>query len=129
MKFSQKKMDQAAIGVSMLCILHCIFLPLMLILVPVVWLQVLADESVHKFLVCIAFIISLVALSIGCKRHKGWHVLVLGITGFACLIFAVLFGHDVLGENMERIMTVVGSCLVIACHIRNYRLCANTACA
>ncbi|RJE76365.1 MerC domain-containing protein [Pseudoalteromonas citrea] len=129
MKFPQKRMDQAAIGVSMLCILHCIFLPLMLLLVPAIGLQFLADESVHQLLVCIALVISLVALSIGCKRHKAWHVLIVGIAGLACLVFAVVFGHDLLGELMERIMTVVGSGLIIACHIRNYRLCAKTTCS
>ncbi|MBQ4862526.1 MerC domain-containing protein [Pseudoalteromonas sp. MMG013] len=128
MKYTQKRMDQTAIGISMLCIAHCIFLPLLLVLVPSVGLGFLANETVHQYLVCGALVISFVALSIGCKRHNAWHVLIVGLTGLSCLVFAVVFGHDVLGEMMERVVTLIGSGLIIACHIRNYRLCAKVPC-
>lgn len=127
-RYTQKQIDYAAIGVSILCIAHCILLPLLLVLIPTLGLAFLADETIHQYLVGVALIVSGIALGAGCKRHRSLPILAMGVAGLSCLLFASIFGHDLLGEFMEGVMTVVGSALLIMCHIRNYRLCERVGC-
>lgn len=125
---AQLVLDQIAIGISALCALHCLLAPLALVLVPTLAAAPLADENFHRALVLLVVPASAVALSLGCRRHKDWFVLLAGFGGMAGLVAAAIFGHEVLGESGERIATVVMTILLAAGHVRNFRLCRNDGC-
>ena len=44
------------------------------------------------------------------------------------LIFTATLGHDVLGENGERIATLFGATLIAVGHLRNFMLCRQVEC-
>lgn len=125
---TQTLSDKAAIGLSALCIVHCLVLPIALTLLPTLASLPIADESFHKLLLVAIIPSSLLAVVIGCRKHRSMQVAALCGTGIALLIGAVLFGHDMLGEIGEKALTAVGSIFLILGHIQNHRLCKKSTC-
>jgi hypothetical protein len=122
--------DKAAIGISTLCLVHCLLLPIALALLPsMALLATLSDEAFHLLLVALVMPTSIVALTLGCRRYRSWQVLALGTTGLAILILTALYAHDLLGEELEKLSTVLGALLVAASHIQNFRLCTQKECS
>ena len=121
-------LDRSAIGLSFLCVLHCLAVPLTLILVPSLAALPIADERVHLLLVLLVLPTSTVALTLGCRQHGLKHILAWGLTGIAILVLAAGLGEEFLGEYGEKILTVVGSVLVVVGHILNFKCCRTAGC-
>jgi len=115
--------DKLAISLSFLCTLHCLVLPLAIVLMPSLAILPFEDEAFHQGLLIAVIPISTFALTIGCKKHKRYRLLLLGGIGLCILITSAILGHDLLGETWEKILTVIGACLIALGHIWNYRLC------
>lgn len=117
-------LDKAAIGFSTLCIVHCLLLPIAVILLPSVSaLTVLEDELFHLLLLVLVLPTSVIALMLGCKRHRSLTVMMLGISGLTILTITAIFGHDLVGATGERMATVFGASVLAAGHLLNYRFC------
>ncbi|MBT3661812.1 MAG: MerC domain-containing protein [Rhodospirillaceae bacterium] len=121
-------LDKFAVSTSAVCAIHCLCLPLFLSVVPALSATVLGQESFHEMLLWLVIPLSLVALSMGCRKHKSWLVLFLGLVGLGLLIVAATMGHDILGEGGERMATLMGAIAIAAGHIRNYTLCRVSMC-
>jgi FtsH-binding integral membrane protein len=121
-------LDRAAIGLSTLCVLHCLALPLLLVLAPSLAVLPIADEQFHLLLVYLVLPTSILALFLGCRRHHRWSVLMWGMSGVGVLVFTALLGHDLMGELGEKVLTVMGALLVVVGHGLNFRLCRSRAC-
>lgn len=114
--------DKLAIGISVLCMLHCLLLPLALILLPAATgLALLNHELVHEGLLFAIIPISVVALLAGYRHHGSLPALLFGSIGMLLLIGAVLVAHEQSGEIAEIAMTVIGSVLLIYGHVVNYK--------
>lgn len=122
---SQKLLDRIAMAASGLCAVHCLFTPVLIVLVPVVASSLLADETFHQFMLLWVVPTSVLALWIGCRRHRDGSVLFLGIAALLILITAALWGHELFGEHIEKAATILGSLVLIIGHWRNYRLCPD----
>jgi hypothetical protein len=114
--------DKVAMALSLLCFIHCLALPLLVLLAPSVWLISLSDESFHQLLFLAVIPISSLALWRGFKQHRRLPVLALVMLGLLVLGMAVGLGHDRLGEWGEKLLTLVGALLVAAGHWWNYRV-------
>ena len=121
-------LDRSAIGLSFLCVLHCLVVPLTLILVPSLAALPIADERVHLLLVLLVLPTSAVALTLGCRQHGLKYILAWGLTGIAILVLAAGLGEEFLGEYGEKILTVIGSVLVAVGHILNFKCCRTAGC-
>ena len=121
-------LDKYAISTSAICAIHCLCLPLMLSFFPALSSSLFGQERFHVLLLFLVIPLSLVSLSIGCKRHKSRFVASFGLSGIIVLIFTATAGHDLLGEIGERVATVVGATLIAIGHLRNYRLCRQVQC-
>ncbi len=86
------------------------------------------QEAFHVWLLWLVIPLSVVALSMGCRQHKSLSVILLGLLGLSLLIIAATLGHDVLGENGERAVTLVGAIAIAAGHLRDFSLCRRAAC-
>lgn len=128
MKQLQAIADKTAISLSFICTLHCLAAPFALALLPTLAAINLADEAFHLWMVIAVIPTSLLALSMGCKKHRDYRVLLLGIIGLGLLILAAFFGHDLLGESAETGLTVLGSIIIAAGHVLNHRLCQLSRC-
>ena len=121
-------LDKASISLSVVCAIHCLLLPLALVLIPSMAVLPIADERFHQLLVVLVLPTSLFALTIGCRRHRQWRVMVCGALGLTVLFLTVLAGHEMLGEFGEKSLTLLGAILVAISHIINFRQCKATKC-
>ena len=120
--------DKSAIVLSFLCALHCLLLPAAIVLYPSTLGFLPGDESVHFALLFLVIPISAYALVKGGKVHKSRKVFITGISGLLVLVAAVVLGHDILGEIGEKILTGLGSIIVIIAHVQNHLICRATDC-
>jgi len=125
MKNLQAISDKTAISLSLLCTIHCLALPLAVVLLPAIAALPLEDEAFHFWMVFAVVPISIYALTMGCKKHKNYRILLVGIIGLIILIATVFLGHNLLGETWEKIFTVIGSVFIALGHFWNYRLCQH----
>lgn len=121
----QTTTDKAAISLSILCMVHCLLLPLLAVLLPSIAALPLQDEVFHIWMVIAVVPISAYALTMGCKKHKRYQILFIGSIGLLTLSVVAFLGHDWLGEELEKAFTVIGAIIIAIAHIRNYRLCQN----
>jgi hypothetical protein len=128
MKKLQAIADKTAISLSFICTLHCLALPFAVALMPTFAAINLEDEAFHLWMLVAVIPTSLLALSIGCKKHRDYRVLLLGITGLSLLILAAFLGHDLLGESGETALSVLGASIIVAGHLLNHRLCQHSRC-
>ena len=126
---TQQNSDKIAMTLSMICVIHCFFVPSFLILGAGYLSFAIDNEFVHKAIVLLAVPISLFALSIGYKNHKTSSFIPMAIFGLILLILAVVLGESVLGETGERILTLVGSISLAYAHYKNYQTCKELDCS
>ncbi len=121
-------MDKFAVSTSTVCGIHCLSLPLVLGVFPAIGTTLLGGEAFHVWLLWAVIPLSLLALSLGCQKHKDMSVLVIGLVGLTFLIIAASIGHDVLGEIGERTITLFGAITIAVGHFRNFKLCRQFEC-
>jgi len=119
----QSTTDKMAISLSALCAIHCLVLPLLVVSLPSLSALPLQDEMFHIWMVVAVIPISIYALTMGCKKHKNYTMLFIGVLGLAILAVAAFMGHDLLGHELEKVFTVIGAFIIAAVHVWNYRLC------
>jgi len=115
--------DKFAIGLSLLCTLHCLALPLLILLLPAVSAVFLTDEGFHFYMVMMVLPISCFSLWVGFKQHQEGKILLQGVTGLIILSITVLLGHEQLGEITEKLLTLLGSSFICYSHYLNYKVC------
>jgi hypothetical protein len=121
-------LDRASIGLSVICVLHCFATPILLAFAPSLLALPVADEKFHAVLIFLILPASLVALTLGCRRHGDMSVVYWGCGGLVVLLGTLVLGHDLLGDAGEKIMTVFGSGLVVIGHTLNFRACRASTC-
>lgn len=137
----QRAADVSAISLASLCALHCLLLPVLLLAGPVLGGLALADERFHQSLVFITLPVSVVGLYLGCRKHQQFLSVGMGTVGICIIVLATytqtilssdLWSHAYLNDALiEKVLSVLGSLLLIMAHIKNYRLCRlkNCRCA
>ena len=124
MKSLRALTDKFAIGLSLTCTIHCLVLPVLLVLLPSITVLQLADnEAFHFWMIVVIIPTSTFALSMGCKQHKRYRLLLLGFIGLSLLILALILGEEILGEYGEKLVTTIGAGFIAVGHWFNYRLC------
>ena len=124
----QNLTNKAAIGLSIACSIHCLALPIAVVLIPTIATLPIANEAFHFWFWVFAVPASVIALSMGCKKHRNVKVLTAGAMGITLLTASTFVGHDLFGELGEKIMTVVASLFIVTSHIFNHRLCRLNQC-
>lgn len=105
--------DMAAIGLSGLCMIHCLALPLAAAALPLagVWAEA---EWVHWAFALVAAPISLWTLT----RHRARLPLALGLFGLACLFAGAA---EFPTHEAETAVTVAGGLLQAVAHVLNWK--------
>lgn len=112
------KIDQAAIGFSLICVVHCAILPLAAISMP--FLGLLADADwVHWLFTALAIAAAVMTFSVAHSARQPSFVLPAS-TGVALLLLALI--AEPLGLD-ERLPTVSGAMLLAGAHL--FRLFRN----
>lgn len=116
MKTTNALLDASAIALSSLCLLHCLALPLLAAMLPLmgVWAEA---EWVHALFVAIAAPVTGFALW---RAHRQHRLPVLAITGALAGLLLLLAGAvGWPSHEAETPMTVVGSLLLASTHVWN----------
>ncbi len=112
---TSRRLDGVAIGLSALCLIHCLALPLLISLLPIAGLFGFEDEWVHKVLVIA--VVPVTALAAWSAGHRAWSFLTLAGLGIT-LLLAGAFVHPL--HDFEVPLTVVGALLVAAAHAHRW---------
>lgn len=97
-----------------------------MVLLPSVVAYHLQNEAFHFWMIVVVLPVSVFALTLGCKQHNRYHVMIFGVIGLALLVFAIVAGGVFFGENGEKILTILGAGFVTVGHLMNFRLCRQS---
>lgn len=114
---------------SAACAVHCVAAPVALVVGTTLPASFFTNEAFHQTLLWGILPAALLAFGIGCWQHKDRTVLLVGAFGLVGLATPVLVPHETLGEVGERGVTLASAALLIAAHVRNFRLCRAGDCA
>ncbi len=142
--------DKLSICLSLCCILHCIALPVIILMIPSFASLWINNEKVHVILVLFAIPISLYAMAKSLRIHHNYKCISLAVVGLSLLVVAIFmhninFGgetghaehketthheenehghheHGGIGETLETIFTVLGGLTLLGAHYLNIRL-------
>ena len=115
-KLANSLLDRIAIGLSGLCLLHCVagFVLLSLFALGGDWL----DHRVHVFGLLFAMPLAAVALWRGFRRHGRLPIGALGLLGLAVMAASLAVTH---GQIIEMLVSMAGVSLLAAAHWQNLK--------
>ncbi len=128
MQASSTNMDKAAIGLSLVCVVHCLVTPVAIALLPVLGTTFLDDERFHYGILFLVLPFSLIALGMGYRKHHRAGIVLTGLFGLCVLFLILILGEEVIGELGEKVTTVIGTLILAFAHVRNYLHCKNHEC-
>lgn len=114
--------DRVGILASAICIVHCLLLPLLVPLLPLL-AGVAETESVHEGLLVLLTFCAVLAFVPGFRAHRAWSVLAFGGLGVVLLAAGVLAHDWPLLAGFDTPLTVIGGLVLVATHGVNLRLC------
>jgi hypothetical protein len=122
MQLRTKWLDFTSVGLSMLCLMHCLALPVLFAVMPALELF-LPHEVVHKVLVLFAAPISLWTL----QRSQSWTRWEVSLPMLSGLVILALAAFVPALYAYDAVMSVSGALLVAAGHLIRYFFTARPA--
>lgn len=120
--------DVAGMAASVVCLLHCIAMPLVIFAFPMLGLAHVHDHF-HDTLVAAITLPVLLALVPGYLRHRDRTTLAVGMAGLAMFLVAVFVVSPRFGEVAEAVLAVVSGFMLLYAHLRNRRHCKRCGAA
>ena len=110
--------ESLAIASAVVCLAHCLALPLLIALLPALSAMIPVPTTVHIAILAFAVPTTAGALYIGYRGHGLPGPLLVGFVGLICLAIGVLrYGET----SLEVPVTVLGSLAIAGAHIANWR--------
>lgn len=78
---------------AVLCCVHCLLTPLLLILLPALGGSFWVREDFHVWMLLLVIPTTVLAVYMGCRKHRNRSVLILSVLGLSLLIGGILVGH------------------------------------
>jgi hypothetical protein len=110
-------LDGAAVGLSGLCLLHCLALPFAVGALPV--LLPLAAGHLHVQMLLIVVPLSVLAIGTGFAGHRNLRVVLGAIAGLALLTIGATVAHNSLGIVADRVFSISGAIVLAVAHFYN----------
>jgi uncharacterized membrane protein YfcA len=115
--------DGLGISASTLCVVHCIATPFLLSFSSVFAHFVPWEERTHRALAILIAVIGAVAIVSGFRVHGRLRILFLMAAGLICIFTGAYVGNRLPSHNVEVMITLLGSCLMITSHRLNHTFC------
>lgn len=119
-------LDRTAIGLSGLCLLHCLALPFFAGALPM--LMPFTESHLHAQVLYFAIPLSVVAVGIGYAQHRDARVVLAAVAGLSLLVVGATVAHGSLGVVADRLFTISGSLVLAAAHLWNGLLSRRHSC-
>ena len=113
-----KALDLSAVGLSALCLVHCLALPGLALLLPVLgfWAEA---EWVHIAFILVAAPVAVLAfIDLKAWRPRSWSMIAVAAAGLALMLAGAL---EFPIAGYERPLTVLGGLLLAGAHVANWR--------
>ena len=134
-------LDKFAISMAVLCAIHCLIVPVLIVSVPLISTTFIVHENFHLWMLVAVFPTTLASILLGCKKHRDKYVLAFCFLGLAFLVGAYFMEQQgaahcascaaIEGDsglsNIAWINTLGGVFLILA-HSRNFYLCRKLSC-
>jgi hypothetical protein len=117
MSKSTNWLDGAAVGLSALCLIHCLALPLLVAGLP--FLAQFAEGHLHAQMLVVVLPLSFIALGLGYRHHRNLKIVAAGAVGMLILTIGATVAHDNLGLAADRLFTIVGALVLATAHFYN----------
>lgn len=111
-------LDRWAIGLSGLCVVHCVTSSVLIALMSTAG-GLLAAPIIHEVGLVVAILLGVVALGRGFIRHRRVVPVLVGVAGLGTMGWAMTLPHDASGG--EALWTIVGVVLLAMGHLLNER--------
>ncbi len=108
--------DKSAIGLSGLCLLHCLLTTIAIAILSVGSVGFF-QHDIHKMGLALAIPLAIVGLGRGIMRHRRWQAMAIGGIGIGFMALALMMAHG----RGELGFTVLGAGLVAWAHWLNIR--------
>ena len=113
-------LDHVAITLSGLCLLHCLFLPAVIVVLPL--LGQFSKTHFHLQMLLAVIPVSLIAFGLAYRRHGNKAIIVWGIAGIVIMFVGGTVAHAEYGVLADTLLTMAGSIILATSHYFNNRL-------
>lgn len=110
--------DGVAIAASLLCLVHCLLLPVIILLLPALAAFLTFSEAFHIWAIAVAVPTGVLALVGGYRRHHSFVPTWIVVPGLALLVIGALAPG---AEWVETAFTVAGALVLSVGHVLNLR--------
>ena len=113
--------DKIGITVTSLCAIHCILLPVILPVLPLLGLSAVHNHAFEHIVLLITMVLGFITLFIGFHRYhrKLYPFYSLFLGGF------IYWQKGTWGAEYEHVILIIGATLVVLAHVMNMRLCKS----
>jgi hypothetical protein len=112
-------LDRVGVWVTSLCAIHCLLLPILLPLAPLIASSFVASAWFERAIFTASILIGFAALFIGFQKYHRqlypFYSLTLG--------GLVYWNKHIFGDAYEPLVVVIGAVFIVAAHLINLRLC------
>lgn len=117
------KWDGWGIFLSIVCLIHCIVSPVILLSIPILARYYLMHPIVHYLLALIILPVGLVALVSGFRHHHHKIVMLFGLPGLIVISVVPILVHSLKWNLNEPFWMVLGSVSLVFAHYKNQKAC------
>lgn len=90
----RRTLDQAAISMAVLCGIHCLITPIVLLALPLLATTFWVNENFHLWMLLFVIPTTTLAVWSGCHRHKDKWVVCCAVVGLAILVSVLVTEHQ-----------------------------------
>lgn len=135
-------LDQLAIGMAVICGIHCLMMPVILAILPIVASSLFANENFHLWMLLLVLPTTSISIFMGCRKHKDKWTAALSLIGLGIMIAVTVIeytthvgcgactGCSTTTTSVPAIAWVntVGGLFLASAHVRNFKLCRKSDC-
>jgi MerC mercury resistance protein len=114
--------DVLGIAASTICLIHCLSMPFLISLLPLIGWQFMAGKLAHQILAAFVFTFALFAIVPGYLKHHKKSVLIAMLVGLGLVAAATFICGTLLPEKLELPMITIGNIILVITHWHNHHL-------
>ncbi len=117
--FNQGLVDTTGACLSVACAIHCLAMPLLVAVLPLIGLGFFATERAEVVLISGAIALAIGSLAWGVRHHRSWRALLVLIVALAFIATA----RTAVEGTFEVVFYSIGGVLLASAHLVNRHLC------
>lgn len=123
-------LDKIGMVASISCAIHCTLLPFIMIAVPTFSVSLFASEEIEWLFLGISFLLNLISLCFGFKKHKSYKAFSFSGIGFGLIVICNMIKihysrHNHFEFDLYNIILILGGISIALSYYFNNLLCKN----